>query len=48
MAQLGFLGLGIMGHPMAGHLLKAGHEVALWTKQAHKAQELAKSKLPQE
>jgi 3-hydroxyisobutyrate dehydrogenase-like beta-hydroxyacid dehydrogenase len=43
MAQLGFLGLGIMGHPMAGHLLKAGHEVALWTKQARKAQELAKT-----
>lgn len=43
MAQLGFLGLGIMGYPMAGHLLKAGHEVALWTNQSHKAQELAKT-----
>jgi len=27
MAQLGFIGLGIMGRPMAGHLLKAGHVV---------------------
>ncbi len=43
MAQLGFLGLGIMGHPMAGHLLNAGHEVALWTHQSRKAQELAKT-----
>jgi 2-hydroxy-3-oxopropionate reductase len=27
MAQLGFIGLGIMGRPMAGHLLNAGHSV---------------------
>ncbi|MFM7341995.1 MAG: NAD(P)-dependent oxidoreductase, partial [Betaproteobacteria bacterium] len=25
--KLGFIGLGIMGSPMAGHLLAAGHEV---------------------
>lgn len=31
-----------MGLPMARHLLKAGHEVALWTHTASKAQELAK------
>jgi 3-hydroxyisobutyrate dehydrogenase-like beta-hydroxyacid dehydrogenase len=43
LAQLGFLGLGIMGYPMAGHLLKAGHDVALWTNQSRKAQELAKT-----
>jgi 3-hydroxyisobutyrate dehydrogenase-like beta-hydroxyacid dehydrogenase len=43
MAQLGFLGLGIMGAPMARHLLKAGHEVALWSNTASKAQELAKA-----
>jgi 3-hydroxyisobutyrate dehydrogenase/2-hydroxy-3-oxopropionate reductase len=43
MAQLGFLGLGIMGYPMARHLLNAGHEVALWTKQSHKAADLATS-----
>jgi len=29
MAQLGFVGLGIMGKPMAGHLIAAGHEVSL-------------------
>lgn len=27
MAELGFIGLGIMGKPMAGHLVKAGHIV---------------------
>lgn len=29
MSKLGFIGLGIMGAPMAGHLIAAGHEVAL-------------------
>jgi 3-hydroxyisobutyrate dehydrogenase/2-hydroxy-3-oxopropionate reductase len=42
MAQLGFLGLGIMGAPMARHLLSAGHEVALWSNTSAKARELAK------
>jgi 3-hydroxyisobutyrate dehydrogenase/2-hydroxy-3-oxopropionate reductase len=41
MAQLGFLGLGIMGYPMARHLLHAGHEVALWSNTHAKAHELA-------
>ncbi len=41
MAKLGFLGLGIMGYPMARNLLRAGHEVALWSKTAAKAKELA-------
>lgn len=31
-----------MGYPMARHLLKAGHEVALWSHTASKAHELAK------
>ena len=43
MAQLGFLGLGIMGYRMAGHLLKGGHDVALWSHTGSKAQQLAKS-----
>jgi 2-hydroxy-3-oxopropionate reductase len=29
MANVGFIGLGIMGRPMAGHLIKGGHEVFL-------------------
>src|SRR5262249_30719076 len=43
MAKLGFLGLGIMGYPMARNLLRAGHEVALWTNTAAKAKELAEA-----
>ncbi|MCF8159102.1 MAG: 2-hydroxy-3-oxopropionate reductase [Polaromonas sp.] len=31
MRKLGFIGLGIMGKPMAAHLIKAGHEVFLTT-----------------
>jgi 3-hydroxyisobutyrate dehydrogenase/2-hydroxy-3-oxopropionate reductase len=41
MAKLGFLGLGIMGYPMARNLMRAGHEVAVWSKTAPKAKELA-------
>ena len=41
MAKLGFLGLGIMGYPMARNLLRAGHEVALWSNTTAKAKELA-------
>lgn len=41
MAKLGFLGLGIMGYPMARNLLRAGHEVALWSHTAVKARDLA-------
>src|SRR5262249_30094796 len=29
--KVGFIGLGIMGTPMAGHLIKAGHEVFLFS-----------------
>lgn len=41
MANLGFLGLGIMGGPMAKHLIDAGHTVALWSHNPSKAQQLA-------
>lgn len=30
MAEIGFIGLGIMGKPMAGHLVKAGHKVYVY------------------
>jgi 3-hydroxyisobutyrate dehydrogenase/2-hydroxy-3-oxopropionate reductase len=42
MAKLGFLGLGLMGQSMARRLLQAGHEVALWSHTAGKAEKLAK------
>ncbi len=30
--KIGFVGLGIMGAPMAGHLVKAGHDVFVYTR----------------
>lgn len=30
--KIGFIGLGIMGTPMAGHLLKAGHQLFVYTR----------------
>jgi 3-hydroxyisobutyrate dehydrogenase-like beta-hydroxyacid dehydrogenase len=41
MAKLGFLGLGLMGYPMARNLLRAGHEVAVWSNTTDKARKLA-------
>ncbi len=43
MAKLGFLGLGLMGYPMARNLIRAGHEVALWSNNSAKAKELAET-----
>ena len=43
MAKLGFLGLGLMGYPMARNLLRAGHQVALWSHRSSKARRLAKA-----
>jgi 3-hydroxyisobutyrate dehydrogenase/2-hydroxy-3-oxopropionate reductase len=41
MANIAFLGLGIMGGPMARNLLQAGHRVAVWSNTAEKARKLA-------
>jgi 3-hydroxyisobutyrate dehydrogenase len=30
--RVAFLGLGVMGGPMAGHLLRTGHELAVWNR----------------
>jgi len=35
--KVAFLGLGVMGFPMAGHLKKAGHEVAVYNRTAAKS-----------
>ena len=39
MAVIAFLGLGVMGAPMAGHLAKAGHDVRVWNRTAARAQD---------
>jgi 3-hydroxyisobutyrate dehydrogenase len=41
MAKLAFLGLGVMGAPMAGHLQKAGHDVTVYNRTASKAADWA-------
>ncbi len=38
MAKLAFLGLGVMGFPMAGHLQAAGHDVTVYNRTAAKAE----------
>lgn len=38
MAKVAFLGLGVMGYPMAGHLVQAGHEVTVYNRTAAKAE----------
>jgi len=35
--RVAFLGLGVMGHPMAGHLARAGHSVTVYNRTAAKA-----------
>jgi len=41
--RVAFLGLGIMGRPMASNLVKAGHEVTVWNRTAGKAIEGART-----
>ncbi len=35
--KVAFVGLGVMGHPMAGHLARAGHQVTVFNRTAAKA-----------
>jgi 3-hydroxyisobutyrate dehydrogenase-like beta-hydroxyacid dehydrogenase len=37
-AELGFLGLGAMGAPMAARLIEAGHQVAVWNRTRSRAE----------
>ena len=41
MANCAFLGLGVMGYSMAGHLVAKGHEVSVWNRTAKKADKWA-------
>jgi 2-hydroxy-3-oxopropionate reductase len=41
MAKLGFIGLGIMGKPMASHLIAAGHTVHVYNRSPEPVRELA-------
>ncbi len=37
---VGLIGLGLMGHPMAANLLKAGHELTVWNRTASRGDDL--------
>lgn len=37
MRRVGFVGLGVMGLPMAGHLLEKGHDLTVWNRTIDKA-----------
>jgi len=41
MAKTAFIGLGVMGAPMAGHLSRAGHDVAVYNRSEDKARDWA-------
>ena len=36
MASVSFIGLGVMGFPMAGHLAAAGHDTVVWNRTTSK------------
>lgn len=38
MTKCAFIGLGVMGFPMAGHWVKDGYEVSVWNRSSEKAQ----------
>lgn len=38
MANIAFIGLGVMGYPMAGHLKRAGHDLCVYNRTASKAE----------
>jgi 3-hydroxyisobutyrate dehydrogenase-like beta-hydroxyacid dehydrogenase len=40
MATIGFLGLGVIGRPMAERLLESGHQLVVWNRTAEKARPL--------
>ncbi len=41
MVQVGFVGLGVMGAPMAGHILDAGVPLVVYNRTRSKADDLA-------
>ena len=37
MAKVAFIGLGVMGYPMAGHIARGGHDLTVYNRTASKA-----------
>ena len=42
MAKISFIGLGVMGYPMAGYISKAGHDVTVYNRTKSKAEKWIK------
>ena len=42
MSKVSFIGLGVMGYPMAGHISKAGHNVTVYNRTKTKAEKWSK------
>ena len=42
MSKVSFIGLGVMGYPMAGHISKAGHDVTVFNRTTSKAEKWTK------
>ena len=42
MSKVSFIGLGVMGYPMAGHISKAGHDVTVFNRTISKAEKWTK------
>ncbi len=38
MSKIAFLGLGVMGYPMAGHIAAAGHDVTVYNRTTARAE----------
>ena len=44
--KIGFIGLGIMGRPMAINLLKGGHQVTVWARRCSRQAQQAPAARP--
>ena len=42
MSKISFIGLGVMGYPMAGYISKAGHDVTVYNRTKTKAEKWIK------
>ena len=42
MSKISFIGLGVMGYPMAGYISKAGHDVTVYNRTKSKAEKWIK------
>ena len=48
MAKIGFLGIGMMGLPMASNLVRAGHDVTVWNRNSAKSEAVIGGQIAQD